>query len=168
MSTNLAEIYIAQQQYDEAERLLNQIKTLLTDPPDALQASNLYLYYTLLHFTREQVDEAAAAVQQSLAFSTLPAPGEAPDPDAKTRALQVRIRARVLSAAGRVAERQGEHAAADRWFQQALEQVSQTEYAETWHDITLTYADSLSTRGEHQRAAEHYRAAANARSYRPI
>ncbi len=168
MSTNLAEIYIAQQQYDEAERLLKRAEALLTIVPDAWRTSILYMHYTLLYLARGQVDEAAGAVQQSLAFSVPPEPERASGPDAAARAHMIRTRSQVLSAAGRVAERQGDPVGADRWFQQALEQVNQTEYAEIWHDITVTYADILSARGAHQQAAQYYRAAAYGRPSRPV
>jgi tetratricopeptide (TPR) repeat protein len=164
MSTNLAEIYIEQQQLDEAEELLAHAVSLLTENADSSVVGTVYTQYALLEPQRDRLAQAAAYAQRSLAVGA--AARERPG-DPQARANTVRTHARALSVAARVTERQGNQAEADRLFQQALDLVHQTEYAETSYEITFAYADVLSARGQHQQAALHYRAAAQGRQYRP-
>jgi tetratricopeptide (TPR) repeat protein len=164
MSTNLAEIYIEQQQLDEAEELLAHAVSLLTENADSSVVGTVYTQYALLELQRDRLAQAAAYAQRSLAVGA--AARERPG-DPQARANTVRTHARALSVAARVTERQGNQAEADRLFQQALDLVHQTEYAETSYEITFAYADVLSARGQHQQAALHYRAAAQGRQYRP-
>jgi tetratricopeptide (TPR) repeat protein len=167
MSTNLAEIYIEQQQLDEAEALLAHAVSLLTENTDSSVIGIVYTQYALLELRRDRLAQAAAYAQRSLTVSAAAAAAYERPGDQQARANTVRTQARALSVAARVAERQGNQAEADRLFQQALDLVHQTEYAETSYDITFAYADVLSARGQHQQAALHYRAAAQGRQYRP-
>lgn len=161
MSTNLAEIFIEQQQYDAAQPLLDRAQELLVQSPDDGRASILYTHYAALYLAQGQVDQAAAAAQQSLVLSA--ALDQTPGKDSQARAHAVRTYAYALSVQARVAEHQGDRPAADYLFQQALDLVNPSEYTETRHTITCTYADLLSARGEHQQAALYYRAAAQGR-----
>jgi tetratricopeptide (TPR) repeat protein len=167
ISTNLAEIFIEQHQHEEAQQLLNRAQTALAQAPDTVRESVLYTHYATLYLEQGQVDEAAAAAQHSMELSAALYDDQTTGKDAQARAHIVRTYALALSTCGRIAEQQGDQAEADRLFQQALDKVGQTEYAETRHEIIFTYADLLSARGEHQKAASYYRAAAQGRQYRP-
>lgn len=166
-STNLAELYTAQEQYVEAEELLTQADSLLAESTDPRVVSTLYTAYTVLNLRQGRTEEAAAHARRSLEVieSSYREPGRPGDKQA--RANTVRCYARALSAAASVAEQQGDPAEADRLFRQALDMVRQTEYAETSYEITFAYADVLSARGQHQQAAQYYRAAAQGRQYQP-
>jgi tetratricopeptide (TPR) repeat protein len=166
ISTNLAEIMIDQQQYDEAERLLNRAQDLLARTPDENYESILHTQYATLYLEQGQVEQAAAAAQQALEESKALYRGPGNGKDATARANTVRTYTHALSAAARVAERQGNTAEADRLFREALDLVGQTEYGETRYEITFTYADVLSARGDHKQAAVYYRAAAQGHAHR--
>lgn len=167
MSTNLAEIYIEQQQYPEAEQLLQSAQTLLIQAPDEMRESIMYTQYTMLYLQQGLLEQAAAAAQQALELSEARYREQAKQGDTMAQANTVRTYAQALRGMGLVAERRGEPADADRLFQQALDLVQQTEYTETTYEITFTYADLLSARGDHQQAAIYYRAAARGRQHHP-
>jgi tetratricopeptide (TPR) repeat protein len=167
MSTNLAEIYIEQGQSAAAEQLLAHAESLLTTTADPALVGAVYTQYAALELQRDQPEQAAAYARRSVEVSAAAYAAHGTPGDQQARANTVRTYARALSVAAGVAERQGDRAEADRLFQQALDLVNQTEYAETSYDITFAYADVLSARGQHQQAALHYRAAAQGRQYRP-
>lgn len=163
MRTNLAEIYTAKEQYDEAEQLLAQVEGLLTDVTNSAFASSFYTQYAVLQLQRGRLKEARAQSQRSLELSGAAYRERATLGDMQAQAHTVRNYAQALSIGGRIAEQQGATAEADQLFQQALELVNQTEYAETRYEITFTYAEVLGARGDHKQAAVYYRAAAQGR-----
>jgi transcriptional regulator with XRE-family HTH domain len=159
ISINLAELFLAQQEFAVAEDLLARAEQQLTSPRDDLLLSTVYAHYTQLYLQRGD-DSAAAAAQRSVDLSRSVYEQHARQGDLRAQANIVRTYAQALSVAGQVAERQGRTAEADTLFQQALALVNQTEYAETSYEIIFTYADLLGARGDHQQAAQYYRMAA--------
>lgn len=165
MSINLAAILIARQEFADAERLLERARTLLQPTGNDVTLSMVYEYYAELELRQQHLEAAATYAAEGLRLSE-GGMQQGLAGDAQARANTTRTYARALRVAGLVAEAQHDPALADQRFSQAIELVREVN-DETARDIELAYADLLVTRGAHEQASQHYRAATRYRRPHP-
>ncbi|HUS15327.1 MAG TPA: tetratricopeptide repeat protein [Chloroflexia bacterium] len=161
MRYNLAAILIARDECAEAERLLDAAHAVLLTADQPLLLSTLYEHYADLADRRGHLADALEYARKSVALSSsvFAAAAEQLAKGQMARANTTRTYSRSLHLLGKLEERAGNPEAADACFARAFAALSATQYAETVDEIHIAYADLLTARGMHQRAAMHYRAA---------
>jgi tetratricopeptide (TPR) repeat protein len=159
MSVNLAALHVERKEYDEAEQLLANAQTLLQPTGNDLILGTVYDHYAALELSRGQLDRAADYAQQGLRLSEQAWNAQSPERDALARTTTLRAYAHALRTAGMVEEQRGKTEAADSLFTRALDLLDQAGVGDAGADIELTYAELLASRGAHEQASTHYRAA---------
>jgi HTH-type transcriptional regulator, quorum sensing regulator NprR len=177
---NLAEIFIREERYADAEELLGRVRGFLSGTGDTVLLSTLYQDYADLARKQGRLEDAADHIAESIRLGSAQvdqsdtagnAQPQQPIPEEQTaQPAQPRLRAprvnsmRTLAEAHHIAalieEERGHMAAADGLFLQALDWIGQTGFEETVHAITFSYAEVLQARGNFEQAMEYYRAAA--------
>jgi len=159
MSVNLAELLIDRGDYAAAEAALARARPLLEAGGNPLHLSALYQRYAGLELARGRQAEAAeySARGGQLSEAVYQAQAGQGDPAARSHMLRTYIRA--LRMAGRVAETQGDLAAADARFTTALDLARDAELWEAAADLAYAYAELLTARGAHEQAGTYYRQA---------
>jgi tetratricopeptide (TPR) repeat protein len=163
---NLAEIQIKDQEYANAEHLLERAEKFLVGTSDRLLMSTLYQNYAELAVQQNQLDRAAEYAHLSCSIAE-EGGQEASDAPPQIRANVLRTSAQALLIQAQVEEQRGHSDAADRLFKQAQECIAQTGYEETAYQITYSYAEALRARGAFEQAMEYYRRAAQYRRQAP-
>jgi len=164
IGTNLAEILIDEQRYDDAGQVLERAKHMLDNSGDAARLSYLFRAYADMARRQGQLEEATDYADQSVKF----AESACTSPETMGRhpwSEAIRAHAEALHVSALIQEAMGHREAADRLFQQALEQINRTTIVETICAISLSYAEVLQARGAYEQAIEHYRTAAYSRLY---
>jgi tetratricopeptide (TPR) repeat protein len=192
MGINLAEIFIAEKRYIDAEKLLNRAEGFLASTEDQALLSNLYQNYADLARRQGQLEKATEYIGRSLTLieeaeqqgdnkkghahqrkSRAKAEGQdrqdgtnAPEKGAEKPPLNiVRTHVQALHTAALVEEARGNSQASDEFFKQALELAEGKVFAETIYKVHYSYAEVLAERGAYEGAAVHYRIAAQVRPY---
>jgi tetratricopeptide (TPR) repeat protein len=187
MGINLAEIFIADKKYAEAEGLLKRAEAFLAGTEDVALLSKLFQNHADLARRQDRLEKATEYIGRSLSLIAEArqqssskkgqrksrAKLESQDRQDGTSALEtdaekssnniIRTHVQALHTAALVEEARANHKMADDYFKQALELAEGTVFAETIYKVHYSYAEVLAARGAYEGAAVHYRIAAQVR-----
>lgn len=150
--------------FEEAQTQLQNAGEMLTGTGNNEMQSRLYLEYAELARSTGNIDEAANYANRSVLLSDRlrqETPGKA-GKQAQLGALKLFVEA--VSTAAQLAERQSKTEEADRLFDIALNSLSQPELGELLSEISYSRAQVFEQRGDHKKAMEYYRQAAQGSS----
>jgi tetratricopeptide (TPR) repeat protein len=162
MCMDLAEIFIGEKRYSDAQEMLERAKGLLADSGDQRRMSYLYQNYASLTRQQGELGKAAEYAAQSIELAQA-ARQSLKESKKQPWVESVRAYVQALHVAALVEEALGHTDAADKLFRQALKELKQTTINEAIQTISLSYAEALSARGKYEQAVEYYRTAARPR-----
>lgn len=176
MCIDMAEILIEERRFEEAKQLLDRGEAALVGVDHKGLWSMLYQYRADLALNKGELEQAAehaaegvkygAALRQSLEASSHEnhegARGSQSASGNQPWVEPIRNYAQALEMAARIEEARGHTEAADRLFEQALEEIEQTSFEETKYAINFHYGEILEKRGAYEQAMRYYRSAARA------